>query len=484
MNKLITYHPFFFICLLFIVLSFCVSKTIISQQINTIELINYTYLGNPQRNYYGNKAPEKLNIIWKTYLGEGYSIIPKTNKKVYCKGAGRTNQPLLFKENKKLYVLQSGCNHKIKKIDAINGETVWEYEYDDVINSTGTIWECKKCDSSNRYQLIQGSKKGINYNKENDRAECLRSISIKNGKEIWRYNVKKTPCYSRDVDGSGIICNDSLFIGLENGTLAIINPTILDHKNKKNYPKTLNEIPLYNDSDVIKHNHNLVTESSPSILNNHIYIASGSGHIFGYNKKLKKIDWDYYIGADIDGSTVITKDSSILIGFEKEFLEGNGGVLKISPLNNNVSWFFPIKNSISDKWAGGVIGSVGVNDMYTSENSKLAAFIGVDGVLYVVNHNVISDNKVDGPHRKNQFFSPKLLFQKKIGLSISTPIFIGNKLIAASSEGLWLFEILNDKIELIDHFMTTFESTPVVHNNRIYIASTDGYLYCFGKKNS
>ena len=115
MNKLITYHPFFFISLLFIVLSFCVSKTIISQQINTIELINYTYLGNPQRNYYGNKAPEKLNLLWKTYLGEGYSIIPKTNKKVYCKGAGRTNQPLLFKENKKLYVLQSGCNHKIKK---------------------------------------------------------------------------------------------------------------------------------------------------------------------------------------------------------------------------------------------------------------------------------------------------------------------------------------------------------------------------------
>ena len=63
----------------------------------------------------------------------------------------------------------------------------------------------------------------------------------------------------------------------------------------------------------------------------------------------------------------------------------------------------------------------------------------------------------------------------------STPIFIGNKLIAASSEGLWLFEILNDKIELIDHFMSTFESTPVVHNNKIYIASTDGYLYCFGK---
>ena len=189
-----------------------------------------------------------------------------------------------------------------------------------------------------RLIIFQGSRLGYGKYLDTKHVPSYRAISLYDGSELWRLDVRMTDSYSRDVDGSGIICNDSLFIGLENGTLAIINPTILDQKNKKNYPKTLNEIPLYNDSDVIKHNHNLVTESSPSILNNHIYIASGSGHIFGYNKKLKKIDWDYYIGADIDGSTVITKDSSILIGFEKEFLEGNGGVLKISPFSFFAFW--------------------------------------------------------------------------------------------------------------------------------------------------
>ena len=76
---------------------------------------------------------------------------------------------------------------------------------------------------------------------------------------------------------------------------------------------------------------------------------------------------------------------------------------------------------------------------------------------------------------------PELLFEKNIGISVSTPLFINNKLIVASSKGLWLFEVINENIKLIDHFESTFESTPVVHNNRIYIASTDGYLYCLGE---
>jgi outer membrane protein assembly factor BamB len=36
---------------------------------------------------------------------------------------------------------------------------------------------------------------------------------------------------------------------------------------------------------------------------------------------------------------------------------------------------------------------------------------------------------------------------------------------------------------LIDKREGTFESTPIVWNNKIYIASRDGYLYCFGLKN-
>jgi outer membrane protein assembly factor BamB len=287
------------------------------------------------------------------------------------------------------------------------------------------------------------------------------------------------------VDAACLIHNDSIFIGLENGFLEILDP-LNEHltKNGDFYsPGIFEEIPLFNDSDVIFHKNNLIVESSPAKLNERIYIASGSGHVFGYNTISHKLDWDYYIGADIDGSTVITKDSCILIGFEKQYLEGYGGVFKINPSyekNRMVQWFFPVENSTSNKWGGGVVGSVGIDDLYNSDQNKKAAFVGVNGILYVVNHNVLSEEKVQGPHLKDEYYKPKLIFKKNIGSSVSTPIFVQDKLIVSSSEGLWLFKIFEDKIELLDQFDSDFEATPVVYNNRIYIASTDGFLYCFG----
>tara|TARA_B100001287_G_scaffold274688_1_gene280530 strand:- start:7913 stop:9382 length:1470 start_codon:yes stop_codon:yes gene_type:complete len=474
--------------LLLIIFFELINLTIIGQIKNKIELINATYLGNYERNYYGNSAPKKLNLIWKHKLGFGLTNVSNSKKVIECNGAKRTCQPLLVKENDTLFIIQGGCNHFIKKIYAENGKLKWEYEYDDIINSTGTIWEnSSKSESFSKYQIIQGSRIGLGKSLDAKKAESLRAISLENGKEIWRFNVKKTESISRDVDASCLIHNDSIFIGLENGILEILDP-INEHlvKNGKFYnPVILDEIPLYNDSDVIFHQNNLIVESSPAKLGERIYIAAGSGHIFGYNLKFNKIDWDYYIGADIDGSTVITKDSCILIGFEKQYLEGYGGVLKINPYkkqNNLVEWFFPTENLALESWTGGVIGSVGINDQYCSSGDKKAAFISDNGFIYVVNHNQISSEVVKGPHLKKDYVKPELIFKKNIGRSVSTPIFVEDKLIAATSEGIWLYKINGNKVELLDYYKSNFDSTPVVHDNRIYIASTDGYLYCFGEQ--
>ena len=443
-------------------------NTISSQEIKQIEFINSTYLGNETRNYYGDFAPKKLNVIWKKNLGDK---------------VGRTNQPLLFKEGKKLFIIQGGANEFIKKINAENGELVWEYPFNNVINSTGSLWYDK--DIKNEilsYQLIQGSKSGLAKNNHKDSAECLRAISLISGKEIWRYNVNKTACYSRDVDGSCLIHNDSLYIGLENGHLAIIDPHIKSSKLLKS-PKSFIDIPLYNDSDIILHDHNLIVESSPAKLNEHIFIGSGSGHIYGYNINSKKIDWDYYIGADIDASTVITNDNCIIIGFEKQFIDGYGGVIKIDPKEDKdhcVKWFLPVIGTLSNKWQGGVVGSVGVDDYYKS-NENIAAIAGVNGYLYVTKHKKLSKIKTKGPNNKSTFPMPEIIFEKQIGVSISTPIIVKNKIIIATNKGIWLFKIENDKVILLDFFEENFEATPAVYSGKVYIASTKGTLYCFGE---
>ena len=93
------------------------------------------------------------------------------------------------------------------------------------------------------------------------------------------------------------------------------------------------------------------------------------------------------------------------------------------------------------------------------------------------------DSTVYGPNNKNRYPTPELVYRKKIGPSISTPIFVGNKLIAAGYHGIYLFELKSDgKIVLLDQRKSNaFESTPVVYDKKIYLGSRDGYLYCFGE---
>ena len=217
-----------------------------------------------------------------------------------------------------------------------------------------------------------------------------------------------------------------------------------------------------------------------------MYIASGSGHIFGYNLKKRKIDWDFFIGSDIDGSAVATSDSCIIVTIEKQYIDGRGGVLKLDPRKSPkdaVVWFHPTKNKKYASWDGGMIGSAGVNDNYRSDsiNSHLAAFTAIDGNLYVVNHKNVTNDTVVGFDNKSIFKTPELVFKKYLGPSISTTIIVGNKVISAGYHGIFLFEYdcsLNFK--LLDRFPAAFESTPVVHNGKIYIASRNGNMYCFG----
>jgi hypothetical protein len=111
--------------------------------------------------------------------------------------------------------------------------------------------------------------------------------------------------------------------------------------------------------------------------------------------------------------------------------------------------------------------------------------VGIDGYLNIVNHKQTqsADSLVYGPNLKNKYRTPKLVFSKKIGPSISTPIFVGDKLIAAGYHGIYLFKVdaLGNVSKLAHRKSSAFESTPVVFNKKVFIGSRDGYLYCLGE---
>ncbi len=450
-----------------------------------------TFLGNERRNYYGNAAPSQLKIIWKLYLGKGETLISRKLGTREWAGAGWTGQPLMVEEHGELFLIQGAYDHHLKKIHAATGEIVWQYAFDDVVKGTGTIWMNQNADRPEEEIIIlQGSRLGAGNYLDSPHIPSFRAISYHNGTELWRLDSKWTDSYSRDVDGSALMICDTGYIGLENGLFTVFDPdprqaSILDGMMQ---PQIIKSRKLYTPQDVKAHQYNVVTEASPSLLGNRIYLSSGSGHVFGYNRKTGEIDWDFFIGSDMDGTPVVTNDSCLLVSVEKQYIPGKGGVFKLDPAQDGhdaVRWFLPTENHDFVSWKGGVIGSVGVNDHYRSDDTPgLAATIGIDGYLYVVKHEQIRQGiTVAGPDSVSQYPTPELVYKTYLGPSISTPIFIENRLIVAGYEGLFLFEFNRDlEFTLLDRFAVPIEATPIAWNRRIYIASRDGYLYCLGEE--
>jgi outer membrane protein assembly factor BamB len=462
-------------------------------KVESIELIIPTFLGGEGRNYYGNEAPDRLDLIWKFYLGKGKTVISKKIGEKEWAGSGWTGQTLLVKENDRLYIIQSSLNHQLRKIDATSGKLIWDYNFDDVIKGTGTLWVNKAARNLDESVVIlQGSRRGLEKDLYSKYVPSFRAISYFSGKELWRMNVVQTASYSRDVDGSALIIDDTAYIGLENALFTVFNPDpkFAAVKEGMLQPKIYKQIQLYENSDRIRHGGNLVVESSPALLKDKIYITAGSGHVYGYDLKKDVLDWDFYIGSDMDGSPVVTDDSAVIVTVEKQYIEGQGGVFKLDPSkkpSESVIWYFPTADDSVETWQGGIIGSASVNDRTRDPNDPhLCAFIGIDGFLYVINHKEIDvkAGRISGPNNKNEYGQPKLIFKKQIGPSISTPIFVKNKIVAAGYKGIYLFEFdKNLNFKLLDKQQrSAFESTAIVHNSRIYIGAKDGYLYCFGEK--
>jgi outer membrane protein assembly factor BamB len=464
--------------------------TLSKSPVDSIEIFMQTFLGNETRNFYGDSIPSSLDVLWKFEIGGGETNpTGKEVEKWY--GAGWTGEPLIVKENGYPYLIQGCYDHTLKKIDALTGLLVWSYAYDDVLKGTGTIWiDPNPVHPLDRILILQGARIGPENNLRTDTIPSYRAISYFTGKEVWRLNVKKGPSFSRDVDGSALIINDTVYIGLENGFFSIFTAgtkDLLPAKDKMFKP-LLHEYPMFEAQDKIHHGGELVIEASPCRIGDHVYVTTGSGHLYGFSLATMSIDFDLFLGCDMNGSPVVTADSCLIITLEKQFIEGRGGAMKIDPskpVNESIIWYFPTEDREFASWKGGIVGSVSVNDYYKNEfDRSLACISALDGNLYLVDHKKLNDTlKVKGPDNKTEYPTPVLLSMEKIGPTISTPIFINGKICAAGYAGIHIFEIIEGyKLNKIASFKTgIFEATPTAYNGRIFIASKGGFLYCFGK---
>jgi len=444
-----------------------------------------TYLGDNERNYYGNRAPSKLRVKWKKSLGSGKTTFGLGDTRTW-KGAGWTGQPLVIQEGSELYLIQGTLSHDVKKIRARDGKVIWSTSVGDVIKGTPTFFDTGgKGDA--RYTLIVGSRSGYGQHWRKGTAYSLHGISYLTGKKLWRHNSRATASNSRDCDASAVVVGRKAAIPLENGFFTIFSPDVRKAKEAPGLPapKIYKQFQLFKQSDLALYRSELCCESSPTMVGGTAYVAAGVGRVYGCGLGLfggarTKLE----IGGDLNGSMPLTNDRHLLLGIEKQFISGRGGVVKFST-GGKVKWFHPLPDRKWYTWNGGMVGSPAVNHRYQSPVSKdLACFVGIDGVLTLVNHKKTQPGVMNaGPRRKNQYPAPLVLDTVKLPQgSISTPLFVGDKIVVGYDNGMDLYRVTPaGKMVRLDRLSgPMFDATPVVWNDRVYAGSKNGFLYCLG----
>jgi outer membrane protein assembly factor BamB len=464
-----------------------------------------TFLGDATRGYYGiGPVPETLNVIWKASIGGGTTggTTKAGGGLVTWYGTGWTGQPALVREGGHLFLVVGGFDHNLVKIDAETGKELWAYAFDDVIKGSPTVFEMP---GTGRLAVVCGSRRGFPRGMDDPTIAPVRCVDFETGEELWRLPVPRTKSYSRDADSSPVLVGDTLYVAVESGYVYAIDPTKTEAWGEHRKPVIKAERLLLGDKRAASHGGNLVLESSPSVIGETLYASSGAGHVYGLRLGDLGVVWDYWIGSDIDGSPVTTSDGHILQAVEKQYIEGQGGVLKLDPRRepaDALAWYFPTGNRTFVDWQGGVIGSVSVNDKDVAEKGRpaLAAFTAIDGNLYVVSQDE-TDGTTTSPQGKAGVPKAKLVFKDAIGGAISTPIIVDDHIVAAGYDStVHVYRIdyeaeggvaLKDRggkswsvgVTEVATFTGggNYESTPIVWQGRIYIGSRDGYLYCLGE---
>ena len=476
-----------------------------------------TFLGGALRRSYGiGPAPSRLGLVWKVKLGSGQTQRKIDNKLVWWAGSGWTGQCTVVRDKGRDYLLIGGYDHNLHKIDAVTGKVVWQCAFADVIKSTNTvIANPHPTSDADRLIVVAGSRRGSNLSVGDPKIAPYRAVSFTTGKELWRLPIPKTANYSQDVDSSGLMYNGVLYIAVEPGYVYALDPFTTTKVGDHREPKVLvRSKELFTAADAKAHpdlgQANVAIEASPSRIGDILYIASGSGHVYGLKLPSLDIVWDFRTGSDIDGSSVVGSDGMLLQSIEKEYVKERGGVYEFDPTKapaDSPLWYSPTDGRGISEWEDGVVGSVAVNDESNRDGKypRLAAFISVDGSVRVIARDTLTSKTSHAPGAPNALKVPVQVFKGYVGAGISTPIIVGDSIVAAGyDKRVHLYRITYGAsragakgalrspsgeywtISVAQASTFTaggpFESTPIVWGGRVYIGCRDGYLYCLGAR--
>jgi WD40 repeat protein len=274
------------------------------------------FRGNATRTFYGTgPIPQTPRVLWqfpeeKPLCGRS-TVAGET--KLWC-GSGWTGQPVVWERPDGITEIIVGMyDKKIHFFDAATGTPTREpFITGDIIKGSVTL-------DPDGYPLL--------YSGSRDNFYRIIALDRETPTELWKVEAKISDgLWNNDWDGNGLIEDDILYQGSENGIFHIIKLNReYDEKGRVTVaPQDLASIKTF--SDELLGNtgdKNVSIESSPLKIGSTVYIANSGGRIMGFDvarvqEGIVETVFDFWTGDDTDATLIADSEGFIYSASQEE----------------------------------------------------------------------------------------------------------------------------------------------------------------------
>jgi len=442
-----------------------------------------TFRGNPTATWYGvGPVPKTPEIKWSyPETGMCSQSTDLGNTTTWC-GNGWTGQPLVWERPDGITEMIFGAyDRRLHFVDAATGTaTRSPIQTGDIIKGTPTL-------DPDGYPLVYfGSRDNRLRLVALDRSDpvvlwqfqiCLPGDVCPEGADL----VRTEGSWNDDFDSSPRIVNDYMFEGGENGWYYIfkLNRAIDELGLVTVDPDLVFSMQTYDDELLAKVGPSypaISVENTTAIYEGRAYFANSAGRVIGLDitdieNGNAPIVFDYWVGDDVDASIVVDREGMIYVSAEYErYLDrakNLGQLIKLDPYTDGDPYVWGMFSLTEPPAKGGMWATPALGD----------------GVLYTVTNKgfLVAVNTETGAEEWAYDMAPG---------SWSSPVIVDDRLVVASADGylrtfditepfgprlLWTFQIGGGN---------PIEATPAVWKGRIYVGSRNGFMYAIGDVNS
>lgn len=294
-----------------------------------------TFRGNPTRTHYGlGPVPRTTPEVRWRYPREGGLCRESTDgqgTRIWC-GTGWTGQPAVFERDGRTWVVVGAYDGAVHFLDARTGKPILpKFQTGDIIKGSVTV-------DPDGYPLV--------YTGSRDNYYRILAIDRAKPTELWRLSATavKPTMWNDDWDGSGLVIDDYLFIGGENGQFHIVKLNRgYDRSGKVTVsPKLVFNTPGWDDQLLRDIGHrNVSIENSVAIYRDTVYFANSGGLVQGWDisglkegRKPKRV-FRFWTGDDTDATVVVDETGALYVGVEYELGTARsrqvGQMMKLDP---------------------------------------------------------------------------------------------------------------------------------------------------------